>query len=360
MSRRPDARTDGGRWRSRPCNRERRSHADGPCSGCSTASGWGWASLKAAFWFILIDLHARLHPRPGLLLHGQPDDRPRHPRLEPGQLLPARRTRPCRARRRSAPSCRGRHRRPRSPCRRRGPTAPSSSPARRSSSSAGPTGRRPPTRRSCRRSPGPATSTSGPRGRSSRRRARMPRRSYSGGKIYVVGGVDASGKPTDTVYILAPDATTGALGSWQTSDDAKLDLKLPESRCPAPWSWPAPTGCSSSAAPTARGPSTRSTSRRSTRPARRRSGPRSPPSCSRRSPTPRPRSSASYVWVYGGTMADGTPTGTVQRGEFGSRRQGDDARPVRRPRVRLDQPAGAADEHRRVRRQRRPLRGRRQ
>jgi len=50
---------------------------------------------------------------------------------------------------------------------------------------------------------------------------------YSGGKIYVIGGVDASGKPTDTVYILTPDATTGALGNWQTSDDAKLDLKLP-------------------------------------------------------------------------------------------------------------------------------------
>ena len=33
---RPDARTDGGRWRSRPCNRERRSRAAGPCSGCST------------------------------------------------------------------------------------------------------------------------------------------------------------------------------------------------------------------------------------------------------------------------------------------------------------------------------------
>jgi hypothetical protein len=26
----------------------------------------------------------------------------------------------------------------------------------------------------------------------------------------------------------------------------------------------------------------------------------------------------SYVWVYGGTMADGTATGTVQRGEFGT------------------------------------------
>ena len=67
----------------------------------------------------------------------------------------------------------------------------------------------------------------------------------------------------------------------------------------------------------------------------------------------------SFVWVYGGTMADGTPTGTVQRGEFGTARQGDDARPVRGP-VGPDQPAGAANEHRRVRRQRQPLRRRRQ
>src|SRR5438093_528856 len=56
---------------------------------------------------------------------------------------------------------------------------------------------------------------------------------YSGGKIYVVGGLDANGKPTDTVFVLSPDSTSGALGKWQTSDEAKLDLKLPEPRAGA-------------------------------------------------------------------------------------------------------------------------------
>jgi hypothetical protein len=53
---------------------------------------------------------------------------------------------------------------------------------------------------------------------------------YSGGKIYAIGGLGADGKPTTTVFVLAPDAKTGALGEWQTSADAKLDLALPEPR----------------------------------------------------------------------------------------------------------------------------------
>ena len=56
---------------------------------------------------------------------------------------------------------------------------------------------------------------------------------YSGGKIYVVGGYGADGKPTDTVFVLAPDSTTGSLGNWQTAEQAKLDLKLPEPRAGA-------------------------------------------------------------------------------------------------------------------------------
>ncbi|HEY8438786.1 MAG TPA: hypothetical protein VIK65_09265 [Candidatus Limnocylindrales bacterium] len=53
---------------------------------------------------------------------------------------------------------------------------------------------------------------------------------YSGGKIYAVGGYGADGKPTDTVFVLTPDSTTGSLGKWQTAEEAKLDLKLPEPR----------------------------------------------------------------------------------------------------------------------------------
>ena len=52
---------------------------------------------------------------------------------------------------------------------------------------------------------------------------------YSGGKIYVVGGYGADGKPTDTVYVLAPDSN-GNLGNWQTAEEAKLDLKMAAAR----------------------------------------------------------------------------------------------------------------------------------
>src|SRR5690349_10339285 len=34
---------------------------------------------------------------------------------------------------------------------------------------------------------------------------------YSGGKIYAIGGFGEDGKPTTSVYVLTPDATTGAL-----------------------------------------------------------------------------------------------------------------------------------------------------
>ena len=56
---------------------------------------------------------------------------------------------------------------------------------------------------------------------------------YSGGKIYAIGGVGADGKPTTSVFVLTPDSTTGALGAWQTAADAKLDLALPEPRAGA-------------------------------------------------------------------------------------------------------------------------------
>ena len=65
-----------------------------------------------------------------------------------------------------------------------------------------------------------------------------------------------------------------------------------------------------------------------------------------------------YLWVYGGTTADGKADETVQRGEFGT---GADAAKLVRFGVRggADRPARAADEPRRLRRERRALRGRR-
>lgn len=47
------------------------------------------------------------------------------------------------------------------------------------------------------------------------------------GTIYVLGGLDASGKPTTTVFTLTPDPKTSALGEWKTAPDL---LVLPEAR----------------------------------------------------------------------------------------------------------------------------------
>ena len=47
------------------------------------------------------------------------------------------------------------------------------------------------------------------------------------GTVYVLGGLDAAGKPTTTVFKLTPDPQTGALGKWDT---APKELVLPEAR----------------------------------------------------------------------------------------------------------------------------------
>jgi hypothetical protein len=49
---------------------------------------------------------------------------------------------------------------------------------------------------------------------------------YVAGSIYVIGGRDASGAPTTTVFVLKPDSQTGALGEWS----AVKALDLPEAR----------------------------------------------------------------------------------------------------------------------------------
>jgi hypothetical protein len=43
------------------------------------------------------------------------------------------------------------------------------------------------------------------------------------GVIYVVGGYDADGEPTTTVYRLAPDSQTGDLGEWEAMDELALE-----------------------------------------------------------------------------------------------------------------------------------------
>jgi len=140
---------------------------------------------------------------------------------------------------------------------------------------------------------------------------------YAGGRIYVVGGFGADGKPTDTVYVLSPDSTSGALGQWKTADDLKLDLKLPAPRAGAALI-PATDGLLLVGGTDGTRPQDtvfKSTFDKTGAPGKWTTEPG-------RLYTPVTDATAaiagSYLWVYGGTTADGKPTGTVQRGQFGT------------------------------------------
>jgi Kelch motif len=51
---------------------------------------------------------------------------------------------------------------------------------------------------------------------------------FSGGSIFVMGGYGPDGAPTDTVYILTASGQTGELSGWKSAEDAGLPaLKLP-------------------------------------------------------------------------------------------------------------------------------------
>ncbi len=45
---------------------------------------------------------------------------------------------------------------------------------------------------------------------------------FFAGSAFVIGGVDADGAPTDTVFKGTPDAASGKITSWQAADDLKL------------------------------------------------------------------------------------------------------------------------------------------
>jgi hypothetical protein len=140
---------------------------------------------------------------------------------------------------------------------------------------------------------------------------------YSGGKIYAIGGVGADGKPTSSVFVLTPDSKTGALGDWQTAEQAKVDLALPEPRAGAAVV-AATDGLLLVGGTNGTGPV--NTVLKTT------FDTKGVPSKWTAQPgtlyTPVTDAAAavvgSFLWVYGGTGADGKALATVQRGEFGT------------------------------------------
>ena len=132
---------------------------------------------------------------------------------------------------------------------------------------------------------------------------------FVAGSIYVIGGRDAAGVPTDTIFALNPDPKTGALGTWEPTD-----LKLPEGRADAA-GVVSPTGLLLIGGSNADGPVSTTWKSEPTQ-----AGDLG--EWEVEAPLVLPQTNAQvavvgdYVWLYGGSDANG-PVGAVQRGEFG-------------------------------------------
>jgi hypothetical protein len=133
---------------------------------------------------------------------------------------------------------------------------------------------------------------------------------FVAGSIYVIGGSDATGAPTKTVFVLSPDSQTGALGQWTTADN----LALPEGRTRAAIAITTDgllvIGGSNADGPVATTWKTRLNSTGKLG------------AWSTEQPLVSPQTDATavligdYLWLYGGSNASG-PVGAVQRGAFG-------------------------------------------
>jgi N-acetylneuraminic acid mutarotase len=134
---------------------------------------------------------------------------------------------------------------------------------------------------------------------------------YVAGSIYVIGGIDGSGKTTDTVFVLSPDSQTGQLGAWTKADD----LKLPEGRAGGATAITTDgliiVGGRNDSGPVATTWRTRLNSGGKLG------------AWTAEQPLVQPQNDAiaavvgDYIWVYGGNDANG-PVGAVQRGAFGA------------------------------------------
>lgn len=130
------------------------------------------------------------------------------------------------------------------------------------------------------------------------------------GSIYVIGGRDASGAPTDTVFVLTPNSQTGELDDWKTV----ATLKLPEPRSETAVAI-TPDGVLLTGGRNAAGPVT--TTFKTKLDAK---GALGAWSQEQSLITPQAGGTAvvigDFVWLYGGSDANG-PVNTVQRGAFG-------------------------------------------
>lgn len=135
---------------------------------------------------------------------------------------------------------------------------------------------------------------------------------YVAGSLYVIGGLDAAGAPTKTVFVLSPDSKTGALGAWTTADY----LVLPEERSGAAVAI-TPDGVLLVGGRNAVGVvnttwKTRLNSKGALG------------AWSAEQPLVSPQADGTavlvgdYLWLYGGSDANG-PVGAVQRGAFGKK-----------------------------------------
>ena len=134
---------------------------------------------------------------------------------------------------------------------------------------------------------------------------------YVSGSVYVIGGYNEQGAPTDTVFVLSPDALTGDLGEWEAASD---NLLLPEPRAAAAAAVTT-DGLLLIGGRNADGPV--ASTWKSVLDNAGALG-----AWAEEQPLAAPQSDAfamvigDYVWLYGGSDASG-PVGAVQRGAFG-------------------------------------------
>lgn len=134
---------------------------------------------------------------------------------------------------------------------------------------------------------------------------------YVAGSVYVIGGYDETGAPTDTVFSLTPDSVTGELGEWEAAPD---EVTLPEPRAAAAGAVTT-DGLLLIGGRGADGPV--ATTWKSTLD---QAGALGEWADEQALATPQADATAmvvgDYVWLFGGSDPNG-PVGTVQRGVFG-------------------------------------------